>query len=1353
MAGGSVYFSIEITSRIDKTYINGDSINAIITKKSGEFPEGAHVTSGRLTFSNLRVFTRHEAGLNFSEWFSASEAKLNEGGGFYAFENVSVSDNIIDLSSDSVTVDIFGPDKLESGLYAFKTKSATLEVKYEIPPEGPGGGEPGGGEPGTGEDENPDNSYDNEEEGSKYNITLSPNTNKVIPISEFCKGKRFTISHNYPQLKNNTHWGVTASLFDYEDTILYYKDSFNNVWAPVEDSEIIYENKLPSYISFKTNKIFQLESSFYIDFWIGDIENNISYGAEGFNYWIGTEQNKDTYWEFGFNLPRKVKKDALVSGISGEFLGEFLPENYLDYDVNLAFKASLESGTPLYIENSILAPAINNDPSLPNSSRFQKMPSEGLALPLEQSIHSLFNFYTDQELNNNDLLRISIFGTINGIERVWGANNIIISSCTACKAPTSTSITVEKQIGSNLQQVISERCLVEWHNAQGGIDNEIIGYEFYRKKTISSGEVETVLIKEISTNLGDGRCYLPTPEPGELWSYSIKVIGSAKDNSLNASKNLSSIKRITEIGIIEEPREAVLNSNWQNANSFITIKEMTNANNNNINKIQLQRKELIEGEESSWLLIDEIPITKFSIEQEINYTGEYEYYQNERNEYVFKAKTNGILTVNNDMIVDIFAVGGGGSGSKNYCGGSGYTTTKFNLHLLKGKKYLITIGQGGLGEGVEIGYNGEDTFMVEEFIEDKPIIQAFGGFGANATGGGNGGSGGAVMKDNNTKGEPAYDGASAGSINISNSNIPNIANGGIGQGFTTRAFMDPIQQLYSSGGGASKTDPNAGSFEYGSSSITSNAASNYGCGGGIYFSSSTARYGGAGGSGAILLRKSNTFVFPTPSPLEIGKEYKYRIRLIGDAGNKYGSNWVNVEKGLIKDVDRISPFTDEIIIPGETLVKAIHISEMQDYLNLMLQLYKQMPAVNFTEVIANETNLKDWTNHINEIRNSFDLFNSPHEDWLEIPINQPKANVTNQLRDILKQGYLVKVNFFNGDELVHSQYVRYGDEVIYNGPEIIRQGYEFSYVFSGWSLERNGKANEKACKCITEETNLYACFIPIPALYQVVYKNQEETLYRDLVRFNLDSNYLGETPINKEVNDPENYKLNYWFPEPKNVDENLVCRPIFIHKNLTETIHDSWEEIIENIHNGTHSNKYKIGDTKSLYLGNELGWINMTLKAKSYENVKDNSKIATTSWISEQFLPISVNTSYTEAVSVNPWETSVVRNYLYNNIYPNIPQLIRDNITPIIKEIQGENYEEELWLPSVEELSSNGIYKTTTKKTNLNGNYGYWIVNNGFINSGSTNGTVNTDNFPTGNGKYYYPILCFCIGTTNKYLE
>ena len=159
----------------------------------------------------------------------------------------------------------------------------------------------------------------------------------------------------------------------------------------------------------------------------------------------------------------------------------------------------------------------------------------------------------------------------------------------------------------------------------------------------------------------------------------------------------------------------------------------------------------------------------------------------------------------------------------------------------------------------------------------------------------------------------------------------------------------------------------------------------------------------------------------------------------------------------------------------------------------------------------------------------------------------------------------------------------------------------------------------------------------------------------------------------------------------------------------------------------------------------------MTLQARSYENDEDNSKMAATSWISEQFLPISVNTSTTEAVAVNPWETSIVRNYLYNNIYPNIPQLIRDNITPIIKEIQGQNYEEELWLPSVEELSNNKIYDPPKTKTKLDGTSGYWIANNGFF-SGNT-GTVDTDNFPTGNTRYYHPILCFCIGTTNKYLE
>jgi hypothetical protein len=110
---------------------------------------------------------------------------------------------------------------------------------------------------------------------------------------------------------------------------------------------------------------------------------------------------------------------------------------------------------------------------------------------------------------------------------------------------------------------------------------------------------------------------------------------------------------------------------------------------------------------------------------------------------------------------------------------------------------------------------------------------------------------------------------------------------------------------------------------------------------------------------------------------------------------------------------------------------------------------------------------------------------------------------------------------------------------------------------------------------------------------------------------------LGEIPINKEVNDPENYKFNYWNPEPINVTENMICQPFFIHKNITETIRDSWDEIIENINNGEYINKYKIGDTKSLYLGNNLGWVNMRLAGLSIEDVENPNKVATTSWISE----------------------------------------------------------------------------------------------------------------------------------------
>ena len=1342
MAGGSVFYSIEITSRIDKTYRNGDSINANITKKSGEFPEGAYVTSGRLTFSDLRVFTRHEAGFNFGEWFTASETKVNEGGGFYAFEDVSVSDNIIDLISDSVTVDIFGPEKLESGLYAFKTKSATLEVKYEIRSEEPDDGEPDDGE----DDWEEDDSYEDFEED--YSFTISPNTIEddytVISINSLSSGKKFTLSHNFPKV-TNPEWTGQVYLETIEDYELYYKDSINTSWRLVENETMYFGKKLPSSVTIKTSNKLLFECPLTISFYLDSEEifedgeyDYVSYSSDAYTYWIGVEENKYEYWNFsltGAFSGRKpvIKKDAFLTGVSGYVGGNlaFSSSYILSSNPVLKMYASLKSNTPLYMSNyTILPRKAGSTSESSNSEKYQEFPKEGVSLPTGQELitfleerNNICTFYTDNELENGDVITITIEGTINGVYNIWGQNIVKITSATACKFPTSTSLSCEKE--DEKGKYILDRFTFEWHGADDGEENEIIAYEFYK-----DNQYETC-IKKIETNLKDGRCYLPSPPSNGILTYYLKVVGSSGDSELDAKGPIGVIRRAS-ITPIKDPDSILLESDWEDDFSYLIVHNTLSGQNNLLNKYQIQRKELFNnGEESGWLSLEEFSADSMIINDIIDYTGDYEFYRNERGEEVFKAKSNGILTIKEDGVFDIFAVGGGASGSNYRGGGGGYTKTIFNQPLTKNCSYHITIGEGGQQIDQQTGGDGHPTFMKDNDL--TTIIKANGGFGiyynSSTSFGGRGGSGG-----------KAIDGADGD---------------GKGQGSTTKAFMDTYQSLYASGGISS--DPNAGDD---SGQNSRNAAANFGCGGGKY-NGNTDLDGGTGGSGTILIRKCNSIILPINVPEDYNKKYAFRVRCVGEAGIDFASAWVESDKYLSRDLDRNNPFTDDPIIPRETFVKAQHMIELQEYINKMCELYQKNQEFNFSTIIAEETSLADWTNHINEIRQAFDTLNSPHEEWKEILINQPNAEIITQIRNILKQGNQIKVEFYNGDEKIHTQYVRYGSNISYNGPTPTKKGIDFSYEFDGWSTSRFGISQKDATNCITSETKLYACYKVLPAIYEVVYRNGNETMYTDIVKAYEDSIYLGEVLINKEVPDPENYILNYWNPEPLEVTENLICYPEFIHKNLVETIRDSWEEIIENINNGTYISKYKIGDTKPLYLGEELGWVNMIFSGMSLEDTTDENQVASTTWISKQILPIAVN-GEKETATVTPWDTSKVREILYTNVYSALPEVIKNNITPIIKNIQGNNYLEELWLPSVEEVRVNGKYSITgqTPKKNLDGVLERWIANNGYFYNDI--GTVDSDNFPLGSGTsgsptfvkyYYYPILCFCIGTTDKYLE
>ena len=149
------------------------------------------------------------------------------------------------------------------------------------------------------------------------------------------------------------------------------------------------------------------------------------------------------------------------------------------------------------------------------------------------------------------------------------------------------------------------------------------------------------------------------------------------------------------------------------------------------------------------------------------YTGTYEFIKS-GSDWKIKFLTDGDLTVNKDVTVDIFAVGGGGSSYKmnvfgtdrDSGGGGGYTSTVLAQTLHRGVTYYATIGAGG-GINPYPENGGPSSFG--DYNAFDPMIIAIGGkCPVDADHGGAGGSGGGG-RGGSSSGATAGDGGSDGS--------------------------------------------------------------------------------------------------------------------------------------------------------------------------------------------------------------------------------------------------------------------------------------------------------------------------------------------------------------------------------------------------------------------------------------------------------------------------------------------------------------------------------------------------------------------------------------------------------------
>jgi len=187
-----------------------------------------------------------------------------------------------------------------------------------------------------------------------------------------------------------------------------------------------------------------------------------------------------------------------------------------------------------------------------------------------------------------------------------------------------------------------------------------------------------------------------------------------------------------------------------------------------------------------------------------------------------------------------------------------------------------------------------------------------------------------------------------------------------------------------------------------------------------------------------------------------------------------------------------------------------------------------------------------------------------------------------------------------------------------------------------------------------------------------------------------------------------------------------TAEPAVEYVDGTNEISDSWEQIIAAITYGTARQRYKVGDTKTLDLG-ELGVIHMQLAGFDLDERTDGGGKAATTWIAQELLPEG-HVMNESGSSQGGWRDSDLRAYLNEVVYEAIPQVVRERLICVSKHQydlteQAENETDEwIWIPDRDELlGEDALYNELFGDSYLNrvkqnqaGSFAWWWLRSAY---------------------------------------
>lgn len=203
-----------------------------------------------------------------------------------------------------------------------------------------------------------------------------------------------------------------------------------------------------------------------------------------------------------------------------------------------------------------------------------------------------------------------------------------------------------------------------------------------------------------------------------------------------------------------------------------------------------------------------------------------------------------------------------------------------------------------------------------------------------------------------------------------------------------------------------------------------------------------------------------------------------------------------------------------------------------------------------------------------------------------------------------------------GNNVLYSEDVLQGKDGTYSEKPSRGSTAQNTFTFKGWGLEPYGEVSSTATQNITSNRNVYAVYT-ITGLTFSVYFYNDSTLLKQInnVPYGASVRYTGTTPVSSRGS-VEDYPFIGWNPSVDSITKNTLTYAQFGTPLHVEEITDSWQDILDNVANGTYKTRYKIGNYKAMDLGSE-GSVIMQISAKDAEPLATGTGKAALSWVAK----------------------------------------------------------------------------------------------------------------------------------------